>query len=172
MPRFYLQIENGVNAPKIFDFTELFGTRIEVKSFDRGNKINQCWRCQGWFHSSEVFHLPPRCVRCAGPHLAKGCTLEFEAPMKCVNCSGAHAANWSRCPKHPSNSKKKNNKNKNSNKNGTKPRNNKNSAHQAPPPYISKARKVAPNLDYSKVVQNKIPQEHVSPPYTGPLQRC
>ncbi|GFU73699.1 RNA-directed DNA polymerase from mobile element jockey [Trichonephila clavipes] len=34
MPLFYLQIENGVDAPKIFDFTELFGTRIEVKPFE------------------------------------------------------------------------------------------------------------------------------------------
>ncbi|GFW41789.1 hypothetical protein TNCV_4980382 [Trichonephila clavipes] len=49
---------------------------------DRGNKVNQCWRCQGWFHSSE-------------------------------------------------------------------------------------ARKVSPGLDYSKVVQNKIPREHVSPPSTS-----
>ncbi|GFY34507.1 RNA-directed DNA polymerase from mobile element jockey [Trichonephila clavipes] len=29
MPLFYLQIENGGDAQKIFDFTELFGTRIE-----------------------------------------------------------------------------------------------------------------------------------------------
>ncbi|GFU96934.1 nucleic-acid-binding protein from transposon X-element [Trichonephila clavipes] len=166
---FYLQIENGVDAPKIFDFTELFGTRIEVKPFDRGNKINQCWRCQGLFHSSEVCHLPPRCVRCAGPHLAKDCTLEFDAPMKCANCSGEHAANWSRCPKHPNNSKRKN-------KNGPKPKNqnnnNKKSTPQAPRPDISKARKVSPNLDYSKVVQNLIPREHVSPPTTlAPLHR-
>ncbi|GFV72818.1 zinc finger protein, partial [Trichonephila clavipes] len=108
MPLFCLQIENGVDAPKIYDFTELFGTQIEVKLFDRGNKINQCWRYHGWFHSSEVCHLPPRCVRCAGPHLAKDCTLDFDAPIKCANCSGEHAANWSRCPKHPNNSKNKN----------------------------------------------------------------
>ncbi|GFU36649.1 nucleic-acid-binding protein from transposon X-element [Trichonephila clavipes] len=165
MPLFYLQIQNGTDAAKIYDFTELFGTRIEVKPFDRGNKINQCWRCQGWFHSSEVCHLPPRCVRCAGPHSAKDCTLDFDAPMKCANCSGDHAANWSRCPKHPNNSKKKN-----KNKNGPKP-NNKNSNNnvkkqpsQAPRPDISKARKVSPGLNYSKVVQNKIPREHVSPP--------
>ncbi|GFY23236.1 probable RNA-directed DNA polymerase from transposon X-element [Trichonephila clavipes] len=81
MPLFYLQIQNGADAAKIYDFTELFGTRIEVKPFDRGNKVNQCWRCQGWFHSSEVCHLPPRCVKCAGPHSAKDCTLPFEAPM-------------------------------------------------------------------------------------------
>ncbi|GFT03807.1 zinc finger protein [Trichonephila clavipes] len=147
MPLFYLQIQNGADAAKIYDFTELFGTRIEVKPFDRGNKINQCWRCQGWFHSSEVCHLPPRCVKCAGPHAAKDCTLDFNDPMKCANCSGAHAANWSRCPKHPKNSKKKNLA---KNKNGPKPNNpNSNSAKnlnkkqpaQAPRPDISKARK-------------------------------
>ncbi|GFW16138.1 nucleic-acid-binding protein from transposon X-element [Trichonephila clavipes] len=120
MPLFYLQIQNGADAAKIYDFTELFGTRIEVKPFDRGNKINQCWRFQGWFHSSEVCHLPPRCVKCAGPHAAKDCTLDFNDPMKCANCSGAHAANWSRCPKHPKNSKKKNLA---KNKNGPKPNN-------------------------------------------------
>ncbi|GFS88785.1 nucleic-acid-binding protein from transposon X-element [Trichonephila clavipes] len=171
MPLFYVQIENGVDAPKIYDFTEMFGTRIEVKPFDRGNKVNQCWRCQGWFHSSEVCHLPPRCVKCAGPHAAKDCTLEFEAPMKCANCSGAHAANWSRCPKHPSNAKKngKFNKTKNKKKQGPKPNNSqiKKTTAQAPRPDISKARKVSPNLDYSKVVQNKIPKEHVSPPSTS-----
>ncbi|GFV13676.1 RNA-directed DNA polymerase from mobile element jockey [Trichonephila clavipes] len=166
MHLFYLQIENGVDAPKIYDFTELFGTRIEVKPFDRGNKINQCWRCQGWFHSSEVevCHLPLRCVRCAGPHLAKDCTLDFNAPMKCANFSCDHAANWSRCPKHPNNAKKKNKKNKN--KNGPKQKNNqsnnKKSIPQVPRPDISKARKVSPNLDYSKVVQNLIPREHAS----------
>ncbi|GFV16034.1 zinc finger protein [Trichonephila clavipes] len=93
MPLFYLQIQNGADAVKIYDFTELFSTRIEVKPFDRGNKNNQCWRCQGWFHSLEVCHLPARCVRCAGPHAAKDCILDFDAPMKCANCSGAHAAN-------------------------------------------------------------------------------
>ncbi|GFV18545.1 zinc finger protein [Trichonephila clavipes] len=86
--------QNGVDAPKSTILPKLFGTRIEVKPFDRGNKINQCWRCQGWFHSSE----------------------------------------------QPA---------------------------QAPRPDISKARKVSPNLDYSKVVQNKIPKEHVSPPSTS-----
>ncbi|GFX50039.1 nucleic-acid-binding protein from transposon X-element [Trichonephila clavipes] len=132
MPLFYLQIQNGADAAKIYDFTELFGTRIEVKPFDRGNKINQCWRCQGWFHSSEVCHLPPRCVKCAGPHAAKDCTLDFNDPM--------------------------NNSAKNLNKK---------QPAQAPRPDISKARKVSPNLDYSKVVQNKIPKEHVSPPSTS-----
>ncbi|GFU02953.1 RNA-directed DNA polymerase from mobile element jockey [Trichonephila clavipes] len=96
--------------------------------------------------------------------------------MKCANGSGEHAANWSRCPKHPNNSKRKN-KNKNKNENGPKPKNNnsknKNPTPQAPRLDISKARKVSPNLDYSKVVQNLIPREHVSPPplLSPPLHR-
>ncbi|GFY08585.1 nucleic-acid-binding protein from transposon X-element [Trichonephila clavipes] len=134
MPLFYLQIENGAEALKIYDFTELFGTWIEVKPFERGNKVNQCWRCQGWFHSSEVCHLPPRCVKCAGPHSAKDCTLDFNDTMKCANCLGAHAANWSRCPKHPNDAKKKT---QNKNKNGpNKPKNvpqPKKATPQAPP---------------------------------------
>ncbi|GFW59841.1 probable RNA-directed DNA polymerase from transposon X-element [Trichonephila clavipes] len=85
--------------------------------------------------------------------------------MKCVNCSGEHTANWSRCPKHPNNAKRKY---QNQNQNGPNPKNNpsKNIAEkptpQAPRPDISKARKVSPNLDYSKVVQNLIPQEQAS----------
>ncbi|GFW42984.1 probable RNA-directed DNA polymerase from transposon X-element [Trichonephila clavipes] len=159
MPLFYLQIENGVDALKIYDFTELFGTRIEVKPFERGNKVNQCWRCQGWFHSSEVCHLPPRCVKCAGPHSAKDCTLDFNDPMKCANCSGAHAANWSRCPKHPNNAKKKI---KIKMAQISRKMFHLKTTPQAPRPDISKARKVSPNLDYSKVVQNLIPREHLA----------
>ncbi|GFW56117.1 probable RNA-directed DNA polymerase from transposon X-element [Trichonephila clavipes] len=119
-------------------------------------------RFLSWFHSSEVCHLPPRCVRCAGPHLAKDCTRSFDEPLKCANCSGEHAANWSRCPKHPKNAQKKNPNHNNKNKNGPKPKNNLNQKKvpQDPRPDISKARKVSPNLNYSKVVQNQIPREH------------
>ncbi|GFT59941.1 hypothetical protein TNCV_705511 [Trichonephila clavipes] len=54
-------------------------------------------------------------------------------------------------------------------KQGPKPNNSqiKKTTAQAPRPDISKARKVSPNLDYSKVVQNKISKEHVSPPSTS-----
>ncbi|GFY52408.1 hypothetical protein TNIN_435001 [Trichonephila inaurata madagascariensis] len=85
--------------------------------------------------------------------------------MKCANCSGAHVANWSRCPKHPTNAKKKG-RNNNSKK-GPRPNNKtvkKHEVTQAPRPDISKARKFTQNLNYASAVQNLIPQEHVSPP--------
>ncbi|GFX03297.1 RNA-directed DNA polymerase from mobile element jockey [Trichonephila clavipes] len=59
-------------------------------------------------------------------------------------------------------------KKKNSKNNGPKPKNNRNPTPQVPRPDISKARKVTPNLNYPKVVQNIIPQEHVSPPTPAP----
>ncbi|GFU41139.1 RNA-directed DNA polymerase from mobile element jockey [Trichonephila clavipes] len=104
MPLFYLQIENGVDAPKIFDFTELFGKKsISVGVVKGGSTLRRC------------------------------ATFRHAAPK----------------PKNQNNNSKK-------------------STPQAPRPDISKARKVSPNLDYSKVVQNLIPREHVSPPTPAP----
>ncbi|GFV11786.1 hypothetical protein TNCV_977751 [Trichonephila clavipes] len=89
--------------------------------------------------------------------------------MKCANCSGEHAANWSRCPKHPNNSKRKN-------KNVPKPKNQNNNNKKSSTPGTTteylQGEKSLFNLDYSKVVQNLIPREHVSPPTTlAPLHR-
>ncbi|GFW96453.1 RNA-directed DNA polymerase from mobile element jockey [Trichonephila clavipes] len=60
----------------------MFGTRIAFEPYDgsRNRRLNQCWRCQRFFHSSEVCHLPMKCLKCAGPHQAKDCTLQFEVP--------------------------------------------------------------------------------------------
>ncbi|GFW11791.1 nucleic-acid-binding protein from transposon X-element [Trichonephila clavipes] len=81
----------------------MFGTPIAFEPYDgsRNRRPNQCWRCQGFFHSSEVCHLPIRCLKCAGPHQVKDCTLQFEDPLKCANCGGKHAANWRQCPRFP-----------------------------------------------------------------------
>ncbi|GFT72196.1 hypothetical protein TNCV_2993011 [Trichonephila clavipes] len=60
----------------------MFGTRVAFEPYDgsRNRRPNQCWRCQGFFQSSEVCHLPMKCLKCAGPHQAKDCTLHFEDP--------------------------------------------------------------------------------------------
>ncbi|GFW85819.1 hypothetical protein TNCV_854681 [Trichonephila clavipes] len=80
---------------------------------------------RGFFHSSEVCHLPMKCLKCAGPHQAKFCTLHFEDPLKCVNCGGEHAANWRQCPCFPKSKKAPNHENKGGNikNNNTKPSN-------------------------------------------------
>ncbi|GFW34265.1 probable RNA-directed DNA polymerase from transposon X-element [Trichonephila clavipes] len=85
----------------------MFGTRVAFEPYDgfRNRRPNQWWRCQGFFHSSEICHLPMKCLKCAGAHQAKDCTLHFEDPLKCANCGGEHAANWRQCPRFPKSKK-------------------------------------------------------------------
>ncbi|GFU79656.1 nucleic-acid-binding protein from transposon X-element [Trichonephila clavipes] len=101
MPLIYIQLINDLNADSIYNYVDIFGTHVAFEPYDvsRNRRSNQCWRCQGFFHSSEVCHLLIKCLKCAGPHQAKDCTLHFEVPLKCANCGGEHAANWRQCPR-------------------------------------------------------------------------
>ncbi|GFS49829.1 hypothetical protein TNIN_64161 [Trichonephila inaurata madagascariensis] len=116
--------------------------------------------------SKVVDPQPPSAEEAKKPAAVLPSPRKGRKAKRSVDADGAHAANWSRCPKHPTNAKKKG-KNINS-KRGTKPIQ-KSAPKQiplAPRPDISKARKVTQNLNYASVVQNAIPQEHVSPPPT------
>ncbi|GFW86262.1 nucleic-acid-binding protein from transposon X-element [Trichonephila clavipes] len=144
----------------------------------------------GFFHSSEVCHLPIKCLKCAGPHEAKNCNRAFEDPLICANCGGEHAANWRQCPRFPKtkNNKKapqKGNQNKNQHPKGNNPNklpqnkiqernlgsrndlNLKSSMHaqskiQQPQ---SNYRAVIPSVSYSKVVSGHIREiSHVNSP--------
>ncbi|GFV26778.1 putative RNA-directed DNA polymerase from transposon X-element [Trichonephila clavipes] len=77
------------------------------------------------FHSSKVCHLPMKCLKCAGRHQAKDCTLQFEDPLKCANCGGEQTANWRQCPRFPKSKKAPNHQNKGGNikNNNPKPSN-------------------------------------------------
>ncbi|GBN80876.1 Nucleic-acid-binding protein from transposon X-element, partial [Araneus ventricosus] len=107
MPLVYVQIGNSKGAESIYSYTEILGTKISVESY-RGRKgPSQCWRCQGFFHSSAGCCLPQKCVKCAGPHTAKECPFAFDDKLTCSNCAGDHAANWRQCPKFPKQGGKK-----------------------------------------------------------------
>ncbi|GFV83621.1 nucleic-acid-binding protein from transposon X-element [Trichonephila clavipes] len=127
MPLIYIQLINDLNADSIYNYVDMFGTRVDFEPYDgsRNRRPNQCWRCQGFFHSSEVCHLSMKCLKCAGPHQAKNCTLHFEDSLKCANCGGEHAANWRQCPRFPKSKKAPNHQNKGGNikNNNTKPSN-------------------------------------------------
>ncbi|GFQ99928.1 nucleic-acid-binding protein from transposon X-element [Trichonephila clavata] len=62
----------------------------------------QCFRCQGFFHSSKFCTRTPRCVKCADEHLAKDCTKPLEQKPKCCLCEGEHPAIFLGCPKKQS----------------------------------------------------------------------
>ncbi|GFU00906.1 nucleic-acid-binding protein from transposon X-element, partial [Trichonephila clavipes] len=61
----------------------------------------QCFRCQGFFHSSKYCTRTPRCVKCAKNHLAKDCKKPIDEKPKCCLCEGEHPANYLDCPKKP-----------------------------------------------------------------------
>ncbi|GFX75877.1 nucleic-acid-binding protein from transposon X-element [Trichonephila clavipes] len=133
MPLIYLQLVNDAKADTIFQFTEMFGTQISFECYDnsRNKRPNQCWRCQGFFHSSEVCRLPIKCFKCAGSHEAKNCNRAFEDPLICANCGGEHVANWHQCPLFPKTKNKKKAPQKgNQNKNQYPKRNNPNNLPQ------------------------------------------
>ncbi|GFS81365.1 nucleic-acid-binding protein from transposon X-element [Trichonephila clavipes] len=178
IPLIYIQLINDLNAHSIYNYVDMFGTRVAFEPYDvsRNRRPNQCWRCQGFFHSSEVCHLPMKCLKCAGSHQAKDCTLHFEDPLKCANCGGEHAANWRQCPRFPKSKKAPNHQNKGENikNNNTKPSNkNINQRNQNTAPEVMPSsqnlkhnnqlrspqsyRTTDPKLPYSKDVSGQIP---------------
>ncbi|GFX53338.1 uncharacterized protein TNCV_363291 [Trichonephila clavipes] len=117
-----------------------------------------------------------KCLKCAGPHQAKDCTLHFEDPLKCANCGGEHAANRRQCPRFPKSKKAPNHQNKGGSikNNNTKPSNkninqrNENTAPEVMPSSQNlkhnnqlrspqSYRTTNPKLPYSKVVSGQIP---------------
>ncbi|GIY28270.1 RNA-directed DNA polymerase from mobile element jockey [Caerostris darwini] len=109
MPLFYAQVKKNPLADAIYNVTEILGAQVCIEAYRGRPGPSQCWNCQGYFHSSEVCHLPTRCVRCAGTHKAEHCTRPSDQAPTCVNCGGDHAANWRGCPRCPG-SKNKNRK--------------------------------------------------------------
>ncbi|GFV97355.1 probable RNA-directed DNA polymerase from transposon X-element [Trichonephila clavipes] len=178
MPLIYIQLINDLNADSIYNYVDMFGSRVAFEPYDGSynRRPNQCWRCQGFFHSSEVCHLPMKCLKCARPHQAKDCTLHFEDPLKCANCGGEHAANWRQCPRFSKSKKAPNHQNKGGNikNNNPKPSNkNINQGNQNTAPEVMPSpqnlkhnnqlqspqsyRTTDPKLPYSKVVSGQIP---------------
>lgn len=107
MPLFMVTLQSKENFATIFQEEELLGFEIKVEAF-RNSAARQCYRCQKFNHSSECCSLAPACVKCAGPHDAKQCSLteNEKEKIKCANCGDNHTANYRGCPKYPGNAKK------------------------------------------------------------------
>ncbi|GFW54283.1 nucleic-acid-binding protein from transposon X-element [Trichonephila clavipes] len=179
MPLIYIQLINDLNADSIYNYVDMFGTRVAFEPYDgsRNRRPNQCWRCQGFFHSSEVCHLPMKCPEmCRTPSSERLYLAFLRDPLKCANCGGEHAANWRQCPRFPKSKKAPNHQNKGGNikNNNTKPSNkNINQRNQNTAPEVMPSsqnlkhnnqlrspqsyRTTDPKLPYSKVVSGQIP---------------
>lgn len=56
----------------------------------------QCFKCQGFGHSSKWCGGKEVCLVCAGSHMLKDCP---KTNVKCINCGNNHAANYGGCPR-------------------------------------------------------------------------
>lgn len=61
------------------------------------DSVIQCYRCQNFWHIAAHCSLPPRCVRCGGPHSVETCTRPRNDPF-CCHCGGPHHAAYRHCP--------------------------------------------------------------------------
>jgi hypothetical protein len=68
--------------------------RFSVRAFTE--KLLQCFKCQGFGHSSKRCGAREKCVYCAGNHRLSECPKE---QIKCANCDGTHTSSYSKCPR-------------------------------------------------------------------------
>lgn len=64
------------------------------------NNSVQCYRCQGFGHSSSNCNYHQKCVKCVTIHEQGKCPKTEEEKPKCTNCQGEHPANYRQCPNY------------------------------------------------------------------------
>lgn len=97
MPMCVVHITSNSSSKEIFSLTNLFYIQISVEPLKPSGPA-QCFSCQRFGHGSRNCGHPPRCVKCAGNHVASNCSKPREQTPTCCNCGGPHTANFRGCP--------------------------------------------------------------------------
>ncbi|KAF8785526.1 Nucleic-acid-binding protein transposon like protein [Argiope bruennichi] len=88
MPLFYAQIANGPLSETVYTLTEMFGTKISMERY-RGRKgPSQCWRCQGFFDSSEKERFSTLSTEMFGHENSNGADTEEGRGLSMLAVSG------------------------------------------------------------------------------------
>ncbi|GFQ91434.1 nucleic-acid-binding protein from transposon X-element [Trichonephila clavata] len=103
MPLFLINMEKTEANKKIFKTTNIGYMKVTIETLRPKYGPPQCFRCQGFFHNSKFCTRSPRCVKCAGEHLARDCVKPLNDKAKCCLCQGEHPANFLGCPMNPKN---------------------------------------------------------------------
>ncbi|GFW69680.1 nucleic-acid-binding protein from transposon X-element [Trichonephila clavipes] len=103
MPLFLITLDKTEQNRAAYHVTNIGYMKVKVEALRPKYGPPQCFRCQGFFHSSRFCTRAPRCVKCAGAHLAKECTKPIEQKPKCCLCEGDHPASFLGCPRNPRN---------------------------------------------------------------------
>ncbi|GFW16142.1 nucleic-acid-binding protein from transposon X-element [Trichonephila clavipes] len=103
MPLFLLSLPKNESNKDVYNVTEICYMKIKIEPLDKKKGPAQCFRCQGFFHSSKFCTRNPKCVKCGKPHLTSDCKKPKDTEATCCHCQGNHPANFSGCPRNPLN---------------------------------------------------------------------
>lgn len=98
-PPFLVQLPAGCDIAKFRLIRYLGNCAIEIRRFKPNTTTGtQCFRCQGFGHSSHNCNLPARCVKCTDSHATRDCPKkDKKEPARCCNCNQDHPANYRQC---------------------------------------------------------------------------
>lgn len=97
---YLVTIPNSIQTTQLKELKSIDHAIIKWEHYAKRNSYTQCHRCQFFGHGSRNCNMPARCVKCAGKHETRTCTMQKTetSKPKCCNCSGDHTANYSKCP--------------------------------------------------------------------------
>lgn len=99
-PPYLVQLPAETDVLKFRQIKYLFNCVVTMQKYRPNRSLGtQCFRCQGFGHSSKNCNLPARCVKCAQPHPTSECSKkDRKDPAVCCNCNELHPANFHGCP--------------------------------------------------------------------------
>lgn len=98
LPIFQITLKDKTKLHEIQKITRFMYMSVVVETYNRPGIINQCYRCQGFNHSSVNCHIAFKCVKCGEQHDSRTCKKSRDTPATCANCGGDHPANHTKCP--------------------------------------------------------------------------
>lgn len=107
LPLFVVYVKNREMAIKLKQIKRLCYCQIQsVEDYHTPVGPVQCYRCQGFGHTSSLCSHKPRCLKCAHQHATVTCQKARSEPARCANCGQAHTANYRGCPAYSEASKR------------------------------------------------------------------
>lgn len=98
LPLFMLTFHNEEIPENIYAIKAIMGIVVKIEPLKRmSNRIPQCKRCQAFGHTQRYCNKEFACVKCAGKHPTRNCTLTRDQKPKCINCRGEHPASYRGC---------------------------------------------------------------------------
>lgn len=86
-----LEFDSPNQANAAIDKSLVIGSSLETcQVYNRACKLQQCFNCQNYGHSTSQCIKDAACCQCAGAHSFKECPGNL--PKKCATCKGAHTA--------------------------------------------------------------------------------